>query len=187
MNIQTANGKSFINNKPLVNKYIIDLVTNTSNPTEIRFVVKGGSPAREIFSCDYQNLIIDHRNPDLLIINAPNFYGEFSDDNCVNISYTHLINGLNNKTKLVIKDEILDKKYSLLLLQDGGVSGTYFLSIQKDNGSSFVEVAMVSYTDMIINAIDPNKIIISSPTFYAELTANNCANVDYGFITAALR
>jgi len=94
---------------------------------------------------------------------------------------------LINNTKFFIKDEVLDKKYSLLLVADGGATGTYFLSIQKDNGSSFVEVAMVSYTDMIINAIDPNKIIISSPEIYAELTTNNCANVDYNFITTALR
>jgi hypothetical protein len=187
MNIQTANGKSFINNKPLDDKYIIDLVTNTSNPTEIRFVVKGGSPTREIFSCDYQNLIIDHRNPDLLIINAPNFYGEFSDDNCVNISYTHLINGLNNKTKLVIKNEVLVDKYTILLLQDGSGTGTYFLSIQVDNGGGLEEVASVSYTDMLIDSINPNKTIISSPTFYAELTANNCTDFRYSWITSALR
>jgi hypothetical protein len=187
MNIQTANGKSFINNKPLVDKYTIDLVTNTSNPTEIRFVVKGGSPTREIFSCDYQNIIIDHRNPDLLIINAPNFYGEFSDDNCVNISYTHLINGLNNKTKLVIKNQVLVDKYTLVLLPDGGATGTYFLSIQKDLGAGLVEIASVTYNNMLIDAIDPDKIIISSPTFYAELTSSNCDRVDYGFITSALR
>lgn len=187
MNTQTANGKSFINNKPLVDKYTIDLVTNTSNPTEIRFVVKQGSPSSEIFSCDYQNIIIDHRNPDLLIINAPNFYGEFSDDNCVNISYNHLINGLNNKTKLVIKNQLLVDKYTLVLLPDGGVTGTYFLSIQKDLGAGLVEIASVTYNNMLIDAIDPDKIIISSPTFYAELTSNNCDRVDYGFITGALR
>ena len=187
MNTQTANGKSFINNKPLVDKYTIDLVTNTSNPTEIRFVVKQGDPSREIFSCDYQNIIIDHRNPDLLIINAPNFYGEFSDDNCVNISYSHLINGLNNKTKLVIKNQLLVDKYTILLVPDGGATGTYYLSIKKDLGSGLVEIASVTYNNMLIERIDPDKIVISSPTFYAELTDNNCDTVDYNFITSALK
>jgi hypothetical protein len=94
---------------------------------------------------------------------------------------------LINNTKFFIKDEVLDKKYRLLLSADGTATGTYFLSILKDNGSTYEEVASVSYTDMIINAIDPNKIIISSPEIYAELTNDNCANVDYNFITNALR
>ena len=94
---------------------------------------------------------------------------------------------LINNTKFFIKDEVLDKKYRLLLSADGGATGTYFLSILKDNGASYDEIASVSYTDMIINAIDPNKIIISSPEIYAELTNDNCANVDYNFITNALR
>ena len=187
MNTQTANGKSFINNKPLVDKYTIDLVTNTSNPTEIRFVVKQGSPSREIFSCDYQNIIIDHRNPDLLIINAPNFYGEFSDDNCVNISYSHLINGLNNKTKLVIKNQLLVDKYTILLLPDGGATGTYFLSIQLDRGTGLEEVANVSYNCMTINSIDDRITIITAPTFYGEFTGDNCTDFSYAWITNALR
>jgi hypothetical protein len=94
---------------------------------------------------------------------------------------------LINNTKFFIKDEILDKKYSLLLVADGAITGTYFLSIRKDTGSSYDEIACVAYTDMIINASNPNKIIISSPEIYAELTVDNCANVDYAFITNALR
>jgi hypothetical protein len=118
-----------------------------------------------------------------LVVNAPNFYGEFSIDNCIDISYTNLISGLSNNTKLIIKNEVLIDKYTVLLLQDGSVSGTYFLSIQIDNE----EVACVSYTDMLINAIDRNITIISSPTFYAELTVDNCNDWSYRFITQALR
>jgi hypothetical protein len=180
MNTQTANGKCFINNKPLDDKYTIKLVTNIN---EIRFIVTQFDPPMEVFSCDYKNVIIDNRNPDLLVVNAPNFYGEFSIDNCIDISYTNLISGLSNNTKLIIKNEVLIDKYTVLLLQDGSVSGTYFLSIQIDNE----EVACVSYTDMLINAIDRNITIISSPTFYAELTVDNCNDWSYRFITQALR
>jgi hypothetical protein len=95
---------------------------------------------------------------------------------------------LINNTKLFIKDEVLDKKYTILLLADGGATGTYFLSIQRDTGSgSSVEVASVSYTSMLINGMDNNKTIISSPEIYAELTANNCTDFGYGTITNALR
>jgi hypothetical protein len=122
-----------------------------------------------------------------LVVNAPNFYGEFSIDNCIDISYTNLISGLSTSTKLIIKDEVLTNLYVILLVADGSVSGTYYLSIRVDRGAGEEEVACVSYTDMLINSIDLRKTIISSPTFYAELTANNCKDFGYNFITSALR
>ncbi len=185
MNIQTSNGKSFINNKPLVNKYTINLVTNSSNPNEVRFTVKVSNA--EVFSCDYKNVVIDHRNPELLVVNAPNFYGEFSTSNCVNISYTDLINGLNTNTKLVIKNEYLVDKYTILLLQDGSGTGTYFLSIQKDLGAGLEEIASVSYSGMTINGIDDRITIITAPTFYGEFSGENCTDFRYSWITSALR
>ena len=185
MNIQTANGKSFINNKPLVNKYDIALVTNPSNSNDVRFTVSVSNA--EVFSCDYKNVVIDNRNIDLLVVNAPNFYGEFSSDNCTNISYDDLISGLNTNTKLVIKNDILVDKYTILLQQDGSATGTYFLSIQQDLGSGLVEIASVSYNGMTINSIDDRITIITAPTFYAELTGNNCTDFTYAFITNALR
>ena len=189
MNTQTANGKSFINNKPLVDKYTIALSTSGSNQDNVRFSVFQGSPSVEIFSCDYKNVVIDNRDATLLVVNAPNFYGEFSDDNCVDISYDTLINSLVNPGKLVIKDEVLANPYVILLVADGSASGTYYLSIRIDRntGGGEEEVACVSYTDMLINSIDLTKTIISSPTFYAELTANNCKDFGYTFITSALR
>ncbi len=98
------------------------------------------------------------------------------------------MSNLINNTKLFIKDEVLDKKYSVGLLADGGSTGTYFLSIQRETGGgSTVEVASVSYTSMLINGMDVNKTIISSPEIYAELTANNCIDFSYNFVTLALR
>jgi hypothetical protein len=180
MNPQVANGKCFINNKPIDDKYIIKLVTNVN---EIRFAVTTSSTAIEIFSCDYENVVIDNRNPELLVINAPNFYGEFSTDNCIDISYTKLLSGLSTKTKLIIKNEILVDKYSVILLQDGGVTGTYFLSISILGE----ELASVAYTDMSINGLDRAMTIISAPTFYGEFTSDNCLDFHYSFITSALR
>jgi hypothetical protein len=187
MNIQTANGKSFINNKPLVNKYSISLKSNPSNENNVRFSVSISNI--EVFSCDYKNVVIDNRDSDLLVVNAPNFYGEFSDDNCVDISYDNLINSLSYSGKLVIKDEVLTNPYTVLLQADGGFTGAYYLSIQQDRGTGggVEEIASVSYTNMLIDGSDLTKTIISSPTFYAELTANNCADFGYTFITNALR
>jgi hypothetical protein len=182
MNTQIANGKCFINNKPLDDKYSIKLLTNIN---EIRFIVTQSSI--EIFSCDYKNVIIDNRNPDLLIINAPNFYGEFSVNNCVDISYTNLISGLSTSTKLIIKNEVLVNRYSVFIVQDGAASGTYFLSIGIDRGTFIEEVASVPYTNMLIDGLDPNKTIISAPTFYGEFTVDNCMDFTYRFITQALR
>ena len=71
--------------------------------------------------------------------------------------------------------------------QDGSATGTYFLSIQQDLGSGLVEIASVSYNGMTINSIDDRITIITAPTFYAELTGNNCTDFTYGFITNALR
>ena len=184
MNTQIANGKCFINDKPLDDKYSIKLLTNIN---EIRFIVNQFTPSIEVFSCDYKNVIIDNRNPDLLVINAPNFYGEFSVDNCTDISYSNLISGLSTSTKLIIKDEDLDNKYSVALMQDGGATGTYFLSISLDNGGTMEEVVSVPYTNMLINGLNPNKTIISAPTFYGEFTSENCADFNYNFITQALK
>lgn len=187
MNTQTANGKSFINNKPLVDKYTIALSTSGSNQENVRFSVFQGSPLVEVFSCDYKNIVIDNRDDTLLVVNAPNFYGEFSADNCNDISYDNLINSLVNPGKLVIKDEVLTNKYTIIIEPDGSLTGTYVLSIQRDMGAGVTEIASVSYNNMLVNGIDHDKIIISSPTFYAELTANNCDLVDYNAITNALR
>jgi hypothetical protein len=184
MNTQIANGKCFINNKPIDYKYSIKLLTNIN---EIRFIVTQFDPPIEVFSCDYKNVIIDNRNPDVLVINAPNFYGEFSVDNCIDISYTNLISGLSTSTKLIIKNEVLVNKYSVSLIHDGAMSGTYFLSINIDNGNGLEEVASVPYTNLLINGLDPNKTIISAPTFYGEFTADNCYDFSYRFITQSLR
>jgi hypothetical protein len=95
---------------------------------------------------------------------------------------------LINNTKLLIKDEVLTNKYTLVLLADGSATGTYFLSIQRDLvGAGSVEVASVSYNNMLINGMDATKTIISSPEIYAELTADNCTDFTYNFITLGLR
>jgi hypothetical protein len=182
MNTQIANGKCFINDKPLDDKYSIKLLTNIN---EIRFIVTQLSI--EIFSCDYKNVIIDNRNPDVLVINAPNFYAEFSVNNCIDISYANLISGLSASTKLIIKNEVLVNKYSVFLIQDGNATGTYFLSISIDNGGGLEEVASVPYTNLLINGLDLNKTIISAPTFYGEFTVDNCNDFSYRFITQSLR
>ena len=98
------------------------------------------------------------------------------------------MSNLINNTKLFIKDEFLPNKYTVLLLADGGGTGTYFLSIQRDlTGGGIVEVASVSYNNMLINGMDATKTIISSPEIYAELTIENCTDFGYGTITNALR
>jgi hypothetical protein len=86
---------------------------------------------------------------------------------------------------LYIVDQVLVDKYTVVLKYDATGLGTCFLSIQKDLGAGVVEVASVSYNDMMISGIDPAKTVISAPKFYAELTANNCVDFGYTFITSA--
>jgi len=102
MNTQIANGKCFINNKPLVDKYSISLVKDTNESISYRFtVIQDGEV---IFTCPYELIVIDNRDPLLLVINAPNFYGEFSTDNTVDSSYSNLINSISLLGNLTISD-----------------------------------------------------------------------------------
>jgi hypothetical protein len=135
----------------------------------------------------------------LLKINSTNGYFEFNNINLSNINGTPFVSindaldiinfeivELSVRRKLIIKNEVLTNKYTVTLLQDGSATGVYFLSIKLDLGSGLVEVASVSYTDMLINGIEQHMTIISAPDFYAELTINNCNDHTYNFITNAL-
>ena len=90
------NAKFYIINVAEVNKYTIALIPSATNPVNYRFSVT--QLGAVVFSCDYNDIQIDSSSATSILIQADNFYGEFSALNCVDYTYTNLISGLTNLT-----------------------------------------------------------------------------------------